>query len=138
MDKDRGSASQGDEEKETEKQEEVVVAVEDKDEDEDEDEDEDVDEDDGKDPQTIGRGEMVYTSADDVETMADHEPTRLPGQSQVMHKHTPRPQLAPPDPQPQTSEPGPLQRTMMPDSLSGLEIIDPVMPHNARPVALTP
>jgi len=42
------------------------------------DEDEEEDEDNGKEPRTIGQGEMVNTSADDVDTMGDDEPTVLP------------------------------------------------------------
>jgi hypothetical protein len=44
------------------------------------DEDEEEDEDNGKEPRTIGQGEMVNTSADDVDTMVDDEPTVLPEQ----------------------------------------------------------
>ena len=44
-------------------------------EEEDEDEEEDKDEDDGKEPWTIGQGEMVDISADDADTMVDDEPT---------------------------------------------------------------
>jgi hypothetical protein len=73
-----------DEEEEYEKEEEVV------------DEDEEKDEDNGKEPRTIGQGEMVNTSADDVDTMVDNVPTVLPEQGQEMRDHTPRPQpLAP-------------------------------------------
>ena len=58
-------------------------------EEEDEDEEEDQDEDDGKEPQTIGQGEMVNTSADDVDTIIDDQPIVLPEQGQEMREHTP-------------------------------------------------
>jgi len=41
---------------------------------EDEDEKEDEDEDNGKEPRTIGQGEMVNTSADDVDIMVEDQP----------------------------------------------------------------
>ena len=48
-------------------------------EDEDEkDEDEDEDEDDGKERWTIGQGEIVNSSADNVDTMVDNDPIVLP------------------------------------------------------------
>jgi hypothetical protein len=53
------------------------------------DEDEEEDEDNGKEPGIIRQGEMVNTSADDVDTMVDDEPTVLPEQGQEMHDHTP-------------------------------------------------
>ena len=77
-----------DEKEEDEKEEEVV------------DEDEDI----GKEPRTIGQGEMVNTSADDADTMVDDQPTVLPGQGQEMRDHTPRPQ--PPAPCPTATYPG--------------------------------
>jgi len=86
-----------DEEKEDEQEGEV----------EDEDGEEDKDEDDGKEPQTIGQGEMVNTSADDADTMVDDEPSLLPKQGQVMQEHTPRPQLLAPASRPQTSHHAP-------------------------------
>jgi len=46
--------------------------MEDEEEEEDEDEEEDKDEDDGKEPRTIGQGEMVNTSADGVDNMVDN------------------------------------------------------------------
>jgi hypothetical protein len=73
----------------------------------DEDEEEDKDEDDGKEPRTIGEGEMVNTSADDVDTMVDDRPIMLPEQGQEMREHTPRPQPPAPAPQLQTPEPLP-------------------------------
>jgi hypothetical protein len=43
---------------------------------------EDEDEDDGKEPQMIGQGEIINTSADDVDTMVDEQPIVLPEQAQ--------------------------------------------------------
>jgi hypothetical protein len=74
-----------DEEGEDVKEEEKV------DEDEDEEEDEDEDEDNGKEPRTIGQGEMVNTSADDADTMVHNQPTVLPEQGQDMRERTPSP-----------------------------------------------
>jgi hypothetical protein len=51
---------------------------------EDDEEAEDEDEEDAKEPLTIGQGEMVNASADDVETMVDDQPTVLLEQRQVM------------------------------------------------------
>jgi len=64
----------------------------DEDENEDEDDDEDEDEDNGKEPQTIGQGEMVNTLADHANTMVDNQPTVLPEQCQEMCEPTPWPQ----------------------------------------------
>jgi hypothetical protein len=100
-----------DEKKEDEEEEEEEEEV-DEDEEVNEDEDEDEDEDDGKEPRMIGEGEMVNTSADDVDTMVDHQPIMLPEQGQEMREHTPRPQ---------TAEPGPPPRTPETHPLSGLE-----------------
>jgi hypothetical protein len=43
---------------------------------------EDQDEDDGNEPLTLGQGEMVNTSADNVDTMVDDQPIVLPEQGQ--------------------------------------------------------
>jgi hypothetical protein len=56
---------------------------------EDEEEVEDQDEDDGKEPRMLGQGEMVNTSADDVDTKLDDQPIVLPEQGQEMREHTP-------------------------------------------------
>jgi len=52
-----------------------------------ENEKENEDEDDGKEPQTIGQGEMVSTLAHDADTMVDNQPSGRPEQVQEMHKH---------------------------------------------------
>jgi hypothetical protein len=64
----------------------------------DEDEEEEEDEDNGKEPRTIGQGEMVKASAGDAHSMVDNKPAVLPEQGQQMREHTPRPQ--PPAPAP--------------------------------------
>ena len=102
-----------------------------------EDEEEDKDEDDGKEPRTIGQGEMVNTSADDVDTMVDDQPIVLPEQCQEMREHTPRPQPPAPAPRPQTPDPGPRPRTPETHPLSGLEHLGLVTPQKPRPAVPT-
>jgi len=126
MERDGDDEEEEDETKEDE-EEEVV----------DEDEEEDNDEDDGKEPRTIGQGEMVNTSADDVDTMVDDQPIVLPKQCQEMREHTPRPQPPAPAPQPQTPDPRPRPRTPETHPLSGLERLGLVMPQEPRPVVPT-
>jgi len=88
----------GDDEEEDDEEEEDEEE-EDKDEEgEEEEEDEDEDEDDGKEPQMITQGEMVNTSADDVDTTVDDQPMVLSQQGHEMREHTPQPQ--PPAPAP--------------------------------------
>jgi hypothetical protein len=70
----------------------------------DEDEEEDKDEDDGKEPRTIGQGEIINTLAYYVDTMVDDQPIVLPEQCQEMRQHTPRPQPLEPAPQLHTLE----------------------------------
>jgi len=89
-------------------------------EEEDENEEEDQDEDDGQEPRTLGQGDMVNTSADDVDTMVDNQPIVLPEQGQEMREHTPRPQPPAPAPRPQTPEPRPRPQPPEPHPLSGL------------------
>jgi len=101
------------------------------------DEDEEEDEDNGKEPRTIGQGEMVNTSADNIDTMVDDGPTVLPEQGQEMCEHTPRPQPLAPAPRPQTPEPPPRPRTPETHTLSGLEFLGLVTPQNPRPAAPT-
>ena len=72
----------GDDEEEEDEEEEDE-------EEEDDNEDEDEDEDDGREPRMIGQGEMVYTLADNVDTMVDNQPIVLPQQGQEMLKYTP-------------------------------------------------
>jgi len=104
LDGDVDMESDGDPDEE-EDQEEADEEKEDKEEveEEDEDEEEDKDGDDGKEHRTIAQGEIVNTSADDVDTMVDDQPFVLPEQGQEMRKHTP--QLQPPAPSPTTTNP---------------------------------
>jgi hypothetical protein len=73
-------------------------------EEEDEDEEEDQDEDDSKEPRTLGQGEIVHTSADDVDILVNDEPVVVPDQAQQMRAHTPLPQPQVRAPHPQTFE----------------------------------
>jgi len=114
----------GDDEEEEEEDEE------DEDEEKEEDEDEDEDEDDGKELRTIGQGEMVHTSAEDVDTMGDDQPTVLPGQRHEMREYTSRPQPPAPGPRPHTPEPCALPQTPVTHPLSGLEVLQLVTPQN--------
>ena len=102
-----------------------------------EDEEEDEDEDNGKEPQTIGQGEMVNASADDADTVVDDQPTALPEQGQEMREHTPWPQPPAPAPRPHTLEPRPRPRTPDTHALSGLEFLGLVRPQEPRPAAPT-
>ena len=104
---------------------------------EDEDEEEEEEEDDGKEPRTIGQGEMVTTSADDVNTMVDDQPIVLPEQGQEMREHTPRPQPPAPAARPQTPEPHPKPRTPETHPLSELEHLGRVTPQKRHPAVPT-
>jgi hypothetical protein len=127
LDGDMDMERDGDDEEEDEEEEDE----------EKEDEEEDKDEDDGKEPRTIGQGEMVNTSADDVDTMVDDQPIVLPEQCQEMREHTPRPQPPAPAPRPQTPDPGPRPRTPETHPLSGLEHLGLVTPQKPRPAVPT-
>ena len=126
-----------DDEEEDEEEEDEEKEDEEEVEEEDEDEEEDKDEDDGKQPRTIGQGEMVNTSAEDTDTMVDNEPTVLPEQGQEMRKHTPGTQPAAPAPPPQIPEPPLRPRTPETDALSGLEFLGLLTPQKPRPVVPT-
>jgi len=134
----------GDDEEEEDEEEEDEVEKDEEEEDQDEVQDED--DDDGKEPRRIGQGEMVNTSADDVNTVVDDQPIVLPVQGQEMHDHTPRPQpLAPaprpqpldPAPRPQTLDPRPRRRTPETHPLGWLEYSGLVTPHRACPAVPT-
>ena len=120
MERDGDDEEEEDEKKEDEEEEEV-----------------DEDEDDGKEPRTIGQGEMVNTSADDVDTMVDDQPIVLPEQCQEMREHTPWPQPPAPAPRPQTPEPRPRPRTLETHPLSGLEHLGLMTPQKPRPAVPT-
>jgi len=127
VDMERDSEDEEDEEEDDEEEDEVV----------DEEEDEDEDEDNGKEPRTIGQGEMVNTSADDADSMVDDQPTVLAEQGQEMREHTPWPQPPAPAPRPQTPEPCPCPRTPETHTLSGLEFLGLVTSQKPRPAAPT-
>jgi len=107
------------------------------DEQEEDEEEEDEDEDDGKEPRTIGQGEMVNTSADDVDTVVDDQQIVLPEQGQKMREHTPHPQSPAPAPRPQTPEPRPQPRTLETHPLIGLEHLGLVTPQKPSLAVLT-
>ena len=126
-----------DDEEEDEEEEDDEKEDEEEVEEEDEDEEEDKDEDDGKEPWTIGQGEMVNTSADNADTMVDDEPTVLHEQGQKKCEHTPRPQPPAPAPWPQTTEPPPWRWTPETHTVSGLEFLWFLSPQKPRPVVPT-
>jgi hypothetical protein len=115
MERDGDNDEEEDEEEEDEEKEDEQKVKE-----EDVDEKEDEDEDDGKEPRTIGQGEMVNTLADDADTMIDNEPAMLPKQGQEMREHNLQPQPPAPAPQPQTPEPPPPPQTLETHALSRL------------------
>jgi len=96
---------------------------------------EEEDDDDGKEPRTIGQGEMVNTSPDDVDTMVDDQPIMLPEQGQKMRE--PRPQPPAPAPRPHTPEPRPQPRTPQTHPLSALQHLGLVTPQKPRPAVPT-
>jgi hypothetical protein len=104
-------------------------------EDEQEEDEEEEEENDGKEPRTIGQGEMVNTSADDVDTMVDDLPIVLPEQGQETRE--PRPQPPATAPRPQTPEPRPRPRTPETHPLSELEHLGLVTPQKPRPAVPT-
>jgi len=121
MERDGDDEEEEDEKKEDEEEEEV-----------DENEEEDKDEDDGKEHRTIGQGEMLNTSADDVDTIEDDQQIVLPEQCQEMREHTPWPQPPAPAPRPQTPDPCPRPQTPETHPLSGLEHLGLVTPQKPR------
>jgi hypothetical protein len=68
---------------------------------------EDQDEDDGKDPRTLSQGEVVNTSADDVDSIVGNQPIVLPKQGEGMRENTPWPHPPAPAPRPHTPQPCP-------------------------------
>ena len=135
VDMERDSDVEEEQDEEEEDEEEM------EEEDEDEGEEQDVDENYGKEPRTIGWGEMVNTSADDVDTMVDDQPIVLPEQVEEMREHTTRPQPPvparlpqPPEPapRPQTPEPRRRPRTLETHPVGGLEFLGLVTPQKPR------
>jgi len=116
----------GDNEDEEYEMEDVVV-----------DEDEEEDEDNGKEPRTIGQGEIVNASADDVHTIVDDKPSVLPEQCKEMREHTQRQQPPAPAPPPQTTEPPPRPRSPVTHTLRGRACFGLVTPQKLGPAAPT-
>ena len=96
------------------------------------DEEEDKDEDDGKEPRTIGQGDMLITSADHVDTLAGNQPTVLPEQAQEMRKRTPRPHPLAPAPRQPTLLSRPQRHTLETHPLCWLEYSGHVTPQRPR------
>jgi hypothetical protein len=67
-------------------------------EDEEKEEEEEEEEEDGKEPETIGQGEIVNTSAKDANTMVDDMQISLSEQGRELHTLTLRPQPLEPAP----------------------------------------
>ena len=134
MERDGDDEEEDDEVKE---HEEETDEEEEEEEEEDEDEEQDEDEDDGKEPRTIGQGETVNPSADDVDPMADNEPIFLLWHGQEMREDTPQPRAPAPAPGPETPEPRPRPRTPETHPLSGLKFLGVVTPQKPRPVVPT-
>jgi hypothetical protein len=130
-DVDLGRDSDDEEEEDEGKEHEEEV------EEEDEEEEEDQDEDDGKEPQMRGQGEMVNTSADDVDTMVDNQPIVLPNQGQELCQHTPWRQHQAPAAQPPSSEPCPRPQTLETHPLRGQEHLGLGTPQKSRPAVPT-
>ncbi|KAF8538641.1 hypothetical protein BDD12DRAFT_805955 [Trichophaea hybrida] len=84
---------------------------------------EDKDEDDGKETRTIGQGEMVYISAEDVDTMVDDRAIVIPEQGKEMIQIRPRPRPPVPTPLPDIPDPGAPPPTPETHHLSRLEHI---------------
>jgi len=122
-----------DDEDEDEPEEDEEMEDEEEVEEEDEDEAEDKDEDDGKEPQTIGQGESVNTSADDVDTMVDDQQILLPEQGQKVGEHTQWPQLPAHAPGQRTPDPRPRPYTQGNHPLGGLEHLGLATPHETSP-----
>jgi hypothetical protein len=119
MARDGDDDEEEDEMKEDEEEEEVN-----------QDKEEDKNEDDGKEPWTIGQGEIVNTSADNVDTMVDDQPIVLPEQCQEMREHTPQPQPPALAPRPQTPDPSPQPRTPETHPLTALGLRRCLDPNN--------
>jgi len=103
---------------------------------EDEDKEQDGDEDEGKESRTIGQGEMVNTSADNVDIMVDIQLIVLPEQGPEIREHTPRPKPPAPAPRLQTPQPCPRPRISETHPLGGLEflgLVTPQKPHQVVP-----
>jgi len=120
------------EEDEEEEDEEEEGEEEEEEEEEDENEEEDKDEDDGKEPRTIGQGEMVNSLADDVDDMSDNQPIMLPEQGHGMREDTLWPHPLAPAPLRHSPEPRPRPWTPETHPLGGLDHLALVTPQKPR------
>jgi len=111
--------------------------VEENDQGEEDEEEEDEDEDDGKEARTIGQRDIIYTLADNVDTIVDNQPIVLPEQGQKMHKHTPHPHPPAPAPRPQTLQLHPQQQTPATHLLSGCVYLRLLIRRKPRPAVTT-
>jgi hypothetical protein len=86
----------------------------------------------------IGKREVADSAADDVDIVADNQPTVQAEQVQEMGEHTPWPQSPAYAPHPQT--PKPLTQPRSPETchISGLQFLGLVMLQNPRPAVPTP
>jgi hypothetical protein len=80
---------------------------------------------------------MVYTWADNIDTIVDDEPNMLPEPGLVMGESTPRPERPVPAPRPHTPEPLPQPRTPETFPITGLEYLGLRKPQKLRPAAPT-
>jgi len=126
-----------DEEEDDQEADDEQQEDEDEEEDKNEDEGEDQDEDEGKEPRTIGQGEMVNTLAEDVDSMVDDKPLVPPEQGQEMCEHTPQPEPQAPVPWPKTTEPRPWPQTPETHPLSGLDYLGLVTLQKPPPAVWT-
>ena len=131
MDRDSDDEEEEDEEEEDDEKEDE------EEEEENGDEEEDKDEDEGKEPRTIGQGDMLITSADHVHTLAGNQPTVLPEQGQEMHKRTPRPHPLAPTPRQPTLLCRPQRQTLETHPLCCLEYSGLVTLQRPRPALPT-
>jgi hypothetical protein len=90
MERDSDNAEEKDEEEENEEEKHEEK------EDEEKVDEQDKNADYGKEPRTIGQGEMENVSTDNADTIVHDEPTVLPEQGQDICKHTARPHPAGP------------------------------------------
>jgi len=114
-----------DEEKEDEEEEDEAEDDTDDTDEEEEEEEEDEDEDDGKEPRVVSQGEMVNSSADDVDSVVGDQQIVVPEQGQEMREYTPLPQPLTPVQRHQIPKPRPQLRTPETHPLSGLEELKP-------------
>jgi hypothetical protein len=124
-----------DEEEEDEAEENAEE--EDKDAEDGKEKEEDMDEDDDNKCRPIDQGEVVNTSADDVDTMGDDQPIEQSEPGQEMRMHTTWPQHLVHAPGPQTMEPRPRPPTLGTNLLCWPAHLGLVTPQQPRPVVLT-